>query len=602
MKLLSPNNAQLIALVFISALLFLFRIDNTHLWDQDEGYYATVAAEMFARSDWITPTFNGVLFAHKPPMMYWGMMCGFELFGVNEFGARFVSGLFGVGTIVITYLLGKCMFGARAGFYAAMAIASCLMFVMVSRSATADAHLTFWVALSLFLWFRAYERGSGLASRKERLNQMRWREWAYFYLALGCAVLTKGPIGFLFPMAIIGLYLLTELHRDLFLNQECGHRWLRALWAYSPVPFFQTVWQMRPWTALAVMGVVAGPWYAMVQQNTGGAFLKEFIGVHHLGRFSHAMDNHSGPIYYYVLACLIGMFPWSSFAIPIALTWNANRQNSSNSAFRFVSCWIGVYMVIFSLANTKLPNYVLPAYPALAIVSGLYFAQWDKLSSFSAVAWRHAGWAVFVGIGLLLGVGMPILGFMLPNFSGLVEPWQPQHVEVLNRLAWVGLPMVVLGLCGWWMVRNANGNLPLSHVNPSKSLHWSAACFSGASVSIIAVLAFWIAPKIDRFQASPRMAESWARFLDSSSSQVHAIGLFRPSMVFYFRRPVQFSDSLETAFDDVASQSGSLIVTTDTCFQQVKEILPKDMRVLDRMSQLPGQDAVLVLGHESLKR
>ena len=105
--------AHWIGLLVVGVVLLMLQLGNSHLWDQDEGYYATAAAEMYARNDWITPTFNGKLFGHKPPMMYWGMMLGYHAFGVTEFGARFCSSIFGILTIMATYAIARRLFDAN---------------------------------------------------------------------------------------------------------------------------------------------------------------------------------------------------------------------------------------------------------------------------------------------------------------------------------------------------------------------------------------------------------------------------------------------------------------------------------------------------------
>ena len=192
----------LICLFIVGVSVMMIRAGNTHLWDQDEGYYATAAAEMHARNDWITPTFNGKLFAHKPPMMFWGMMMGYQAFGVSELGARFVSTLFGLGTIFLTFAIARKLFDMATGLFAGLAIGSCIMFTVVARSATADAHLTFFTVLAFHLWlcdyFAAHE-----TNREQLLKNVRWQTWIATYAVMGLAVLTKGPIGFLFPTAVI---------------------------------------------------------------------------------------------------------------------------------------------------------------------------------------------------------------------------------------------------------------------------------------------------------------------------------------------------------------------------------------------------------------
>ena len=581
----------LICLFIVGVSVMMIRVGNTHLWDQDEGYYATAAAEMYARNDWITPTFNGKLFAHKPPLMFWGMIMGYQAFGVSELGARFVSTLFGLGTIFLTFAIARKLFDVATGLFAGLAIGSCIMFTVVARSATADAHLTFFTALAFHLWicdyFAAHER-----NREQLLKNVRWQTWIATYAVMGLAVLTKGPIGFLFPTAVIGLFLLSEKkYCDSAQSTFFQRIWLFVK-PFSPVAFTITVWKMRPLTAAAIVLLVAAPWYLLVQWRTEGAFLREFIGVHHLGRMSNAMDNHSGPVYYYLVACLIGMYPWSAFAIPTAMSWFSQWKLPTQSrAVRFVSCWVLVYLVIFSLASTKLPNYVMPAYPALAIIIGRYFALWSHNVNSVSRSWLNAGWILLILVGALIVTGIPISGLVENNGQTLLGRIGVER-DIQQRLVWLGVagvPLVVFGIIGACLLWSNRPQL-------------SAGAFSIAAVSMMVTLSQFVAPELDRFQTPQLIAERWRRQLRSDESQVAVLGLFRPSMVFYFRREIKFCDSSDRAINSANAKGGSIMVTTEKHYAKMQGKLPESAKVLERITQFPNRDEVVVIGDKSLMR
>jgi len=588
---LNRAHAHRLILIVVGIAVLMTQLGNTHLWDQDEGYYAATAAEMFERKDWVVPTFNGKLFGHKPPVMFWGMMAGYHFFGVSELGARFVSSLFGLGTILVTYALAKRLFDAVTGLFSGLAIGSCLMFVMVARSATADAHLTFFTVLAMYVWSCDY-MSRPQVSRDQRLENMRWYTWALAYAVMGLAVLTKGPIGFLFPTAVLGLFLLTEQERIPVGDGPRGNRLVNALLPYSPLSFLRTVWRMRPFMAAATVLAVAGPWYCLVQWKTDGEFLREFIGVHHLGRFSNAMDNHSGPFYYYFVACLIGMYPWSAFAIPTAIAWYSESQKiATTRSVRFVSCWVAVYLVIFSLASTKLPNYVLPAYPALAIMAGRYFALWSHRASEVNAFWLNMGWGLLVAVGISIAVGFPALSLIEFQKKTFLDSFDIDRL-IQSRLAWVGVvgtPLAFLGMLGWALLRHGRTRL-------------AAGTFSFASICMIIMLCQWIAPEMDRLQVSQSLAEDWKHQGSEKGSSVTVLGHFRPSMVFYFGRPLQFCDSPDDAMQMMHSHENSILVTTDEHYEQIKGYLPKRMEVLQRVAQFPEREELVVLGNQSLMR
>ena len=581
----------LLCLFLVSALVFMIQVGNTHLWDQDEGFYATTAAEMYARNDWVKPTFNGELFAHKPPMMFWGMMVGFKTFGVSELGARFASTLFGLGTVLLTFAIARRLFDLSTGLFAGLAIGSCVMFTIVARSATADAHLTFFTVLALHLWIRDYF-SLPVSSRDTMLSAMRWQTWIVTYGTMGLAVLTKGPIGFLFPTAVIGLFLLTEQSH----SSPKESSMMQRLWAfvkpYNPIAFFLTVWKMRPLTAVAAVALVASPWYLLVQWRTNGEFLNEFIGVHHLGRMSHAMDNHSGPFYYYLIACLVGMYPWSAFAIPTVLSWiSQSKDPMQTRAVRFVTCWAAVYIVIFSMASTKLPNYVLPAYPALAIVIGRYFAMWTQNIQSVSRIWLNAGWCLLIVVGVAIAIGIPFSG--IAEFGGQTTLDRVGMDRVLQqRFVWLGIagvPLVLFGTLGACLLWSDRPKL-------------SAGVFSLAAVSMILILSQYVAPELDRLQSPQILAERWSDKLESEQGQVAVLGFFRPTMVFYFGQDVSFCKSTDDAIAFAKNKDHAILVTTEKHYAEIKDQLPDSTQVIERVAQFPNKGEVVVLGDKSLMR
>ncbi len=581
----------LLCLFIVGVSVMMIQVGNTHLWDQDEGFYATTAAEMHARNDWVTPTFNGKLFAHKPPMMFWGMIVGYEVFGVSELGARVVSTLFGLGTIFLTFAIARKLFDTATGLFAGLAIGSCILFTTVSRSATADAHLTFFTVLALYLWVCDYFQAPD-SSREQMLASVRWRTWIATYAVMGLAVLTKGPIGFLFPTAVVGLFLLTEGQQTVPVESRLVQRlWLR-IQPYAPMAFFKTVWQMRPVTAAVVVMLVAAPWYLLVQWRSNGEFLQEFIGVHHLGRMSQSMDNHSGPIYYYLLACLIGMYPWSAFAVPTALSWFGHaRMPSQSRAVRFVTGWAAVYLVLFSLASTKLPNYVLPAYPALAIMIGRYFALWSQDVNAVSRGWLNAGWILLIAFGTVIVTGFPISGLVEFGGQTLLDRIGMERV-LQQRFVWLGVagaPLVVFGTMGACLLWSNRPRL-------------SAGVFSVAALSMIVTLCQYVAPELDRFQSAQRLAQRWSKDLEASDSRVAVLGYFRPTMVFYFGREIDFCQSTEEALDFSLTDGKSILVTTDKQYSRIKDRLPESTQVIERVTQFPNRGEVVVLGDKSLKR
>jgi 4-amino-4-deoxy-L-arabinose transferase-like glycosyltransferase len=427
----------------LGALVFLPNLGATQLWDQDEPVYATIAREMRDRGDWIVPTFNGQLNCEKPPMLFWLMRAGFALFGTTELAARFWSPLFALGAALLTYHLGRVLFRAEVGFWAGLIMWSNLMFTISARAATTDAFLVFLMTLMLLIFvLGSFGRG-------------RWLSFAGLYLLVGVTVLTKGPVGLILPLACLGLFLAIVDRRRWGPPVECpagqasredgtasrpaGHpaqpaggmppsgrgRWLRAVAeTLSPGNLCRSAWRLRPLTGLVIVVAVALPWYIAVERRTGGQWFSQFFGVHNLGRALRPLQNHGGPVFYYIPAILIGFFPWSLFLWPTATEMVRRvRRGADRTALVLLASWIGVFLVFWSLVSTKLPHYVLPIYPALALVTAIRIDGWLRPAD---AAGRRGICPALIGlaaVGAGLAVVVPVIAWYFLPGEGLLGLW-----------------------------------------------------------------------------------------------------------------------------------------------------------------------------------
>jgi 4-amino-4-deoxy-L-arabinose transferase-like glycosyltransferase len=570
--------------VFVGLCLIILwsGLGGSRLWDQDEGYYASVAREMNSRGDWLVPTFNQELFAHKPPLMYWGMLAGFKLFGVSEFSARFASAVFGTGMVLLTYWLGRMLFGRMTGWIGALVLLSSVMFTVVARSATADAHLGFFVLLAITLWVDQARK-----SQNESLPVIHSWRWFWIYSAIAGGVLAKGPIGFAFPVAILGVMTLlwgpphtSTTGSWLSWTQQCWQRFWIAFWSMRPV-----------FGGMVLLGL-AGPWFLWMQWTTGGAFLSEFFGVHHFERFSQPMDNHSGPIYYYVVSCLIGFFPWTSFAIPIGLHYlDRQRWQQDRMAMRLLTVWICFYFGVFSIASTKLPNYVIPVYPAVAISIAIYLSRWgqslvvakEQATAFQAYSatrnWALAGWLFMLGSGALL-LGVPVLLQQSMQFQN----WLTLRLSV-NRALFPAIG--TLSLMGGVLVVGAFAGVVLVVREEFKRMVW---LLSGISCCFVLVLWQRVVPAIDSFQTPQQIALECLDGGDGSTlDRKHepvVLGMFRPSMVFYSRRTLEFSPR-ENLLAVLNARQPEVVVVQDPDEDQVDALLTHGYRESRRYRSFP---------------
>jgi len=587
--------------VSIVCLIVLFPgLGATRLWDHDEGYFAGTAAEMHARGEWVVPIFNDEVFGHKPPWMYWMMMIGYRMFGVNEFGARFFSAVFGTATALLTYRLGSRLANARVGLLAALAVTSCLMFAVVARAATPDSYLVFFTTLALYIFATnggVTPHSAGGRSPQEQASgparlPKHWSSFAFMYAVMGLGVLTKGPVGVLLPMAVIGMFLLCTTPRREAPPE--ASRWTKireALRPFGPVNFLRTVWRMRPFTAVGMVLLVAGPWYLAVGLNTNGTFLWEFFGVHHFQRFGAAMEGHSGPVYYYILAVLIGMFPWSIFTVPAALLWiqHLRKRNEDSRALVFITCWAGVYLVLFSLASTKLPNYVLPAYPALAISLGYFLDNWIRDPQQVRHGWIRVALGVLVTVALVAVILLPIGGLCefggqsLLDRAGLAK-------DVQHDVVWLGLtalPALLAAVAAFILVERGR-------------IQAATNCVCLAAVVNMVCLWNVAAPRVERFQTAQRIARHIRQDNDGRAHRIAQFCYERPSMVFYAGNRIQPCNTASEVREFFSSAEPAYLITPGIHVDALKTVLPPDVQVVQRESRFPEKGEIVLLARQPI--
>ncbi len=407
------------------AALCLPNLGGPSLWDIDEGNNSEAAREMWRADNWIVPTCNYRLREDKPALIYWLQGAGYAAFGLGEFAARLPSALAALAAMLGTYELGRRMFSASSGLLAGLLLGTAVMFCAAAHFANPDSLLNACTLFALFFFWRDYAAG-----------RRGWSPWCG--AAAGLGVLAKGPVGLVLPAAVALLFLL----------------WRREL---------RRLWSLRVLTGLLAFVLVAAPWYVWVTVETKAAWTVGFWTHHNVNRFTGAMESHTGPFYYYVGAMLVGCAPWCVFFGPTA--WYAARRlrtkapspqplspegrgaivsplsprgrgaivsplsprgrgaivsplsprgrgvggegTDERSAVQFLLCWMAVYLLFFSASTTKLPNYILPLYPAAALLTGRFLDQWRRGEA------NTPGWLTAAGLACLalIGVGAT-LGLM----------------------------------------------------------------------------------------------------------------------------------------------------------------------------------------------
>ncbi len=592
-------------ILIVGGLVLFANLGGPRLWDRDEPRNAGCAVEMLQRGDWITPVFNGELRTHKPILLYWFMMVAYAAFGVSEFAARFWSAALGLGTALLTYGIGRRMFSSATGLWAAVILLTTLMFDVASRAATPDAFLIFWSTAALYVYVWGTFSGNSsdgrelpvdgkLAGHKPVRLFPTWPVAVLMYACMGMATLAKGPVGFVLPTAVIGMYLLVvrEARRaptrvKTGWGHAIGHWFLGVLRPFSPRHFLATCWMMRPLTAMFVILVVALPWYAAVGFRTDGAWLRGFFLEHNLGRAVHSLEGHRGPLVYYPMALLVGFFPWSVFAVPAALdTVRGLRHRGPDHAGRLLALsWVGVYLILFSIASTKLPSYITPCYPAVALLVGCFVQRWIMKQSAVASWWNRWAFATLALIGGIALIGIPVVTTsLMPG-----DQW----------LAVLGLIPIGTALGAWLLLRKQHRRE-------------AAVTFAVGAVLLMATVFGVAAPQVDRHRTFDRLLTR----IDQLSARpcIGTLGTLEPSWVFYAGRPLDLLMPADVATTDprarVLAARGSVSVPIRKTAIPVRAYLRQGpdhfvittRRDVARLGPLPRNIKVLAETHAFLKK
>jgi 4-amino-4-deoxy-L-arabinose transferase-like glycosyltransferase len=400
----SLPNWMWVCLTVLAVFTYFFGL-TIPLLGPDEPRYAQVAREMWQAGDWITPTLGGHNWFEKPALLYWLEIASFNLFGVSEFAARLGPALFGLGTVVALWILGRKLatehtevtekskavssvlsVSSVAGSFAnwlALIAASTLGIIVFSRGASFDITVTFpmTAALVSFFIFDHPQHKNPVVIPTSRDSDFRRRAilpLILFYFFIGVALLAKGLIGIVFPYAIVAFYYILSRRMP------------------SSKFIVSVVWG----TLLAI--AIAGVWYVPMYLRHGWEFVDEFFLQHHFQRFTSNKYQHPQPFYFFFWVLPLMTLPWLPFFF--AAIWNlikgmfhrrdAETQRKSQTGsilsseksrplalspsrplILFSLSWLAVPLVFFSLSGSKLPGYILPAVPPAIIITAVFIIQ-----------------------------------------------------------------------------------------------------------------------------------------------------------------------------------------------------------------------------------
>ena len=583
-------------LLTVAALvLFFWNLGSATLWDIDEGRNSVCAREMLLAGDWVVPTFNCVLRPDKPALLYWLQIVGYRLLGINEWGARLPSALAALATLVVVYELARRMFSKSTALLAGIVLATTPMFVAASRFANPDALLSAFSTLTLYLFWRCQERPS--------VRLFWWLTGA----ASGLAVLAKGPVGLVLPGAVAFLFLAWEGRLGLLFDRRIG------------------------WT-IAAFVFVAIPWYLMVGIATHWEWPKQFFWGHNVDRFRGSMEGHAGSLLYYPMVLIAGTMPWSILVLativmsywsclrlPTELTgaasgwfavltyprrlvdrfwWRRLRPGTpgdatwrrlsdpagrgGTAAYRFLAVWALTYLAFFSLAATKLPNYVLPMTMPIAILTARLVDRWRR-GLLEVPGWyRAACLAALALVGVGFGVGFAIAGGLFASAG----PLPGRTFPALAPFAWIGLVPIVAAFV--LMRLTSRGRRDAATIG-----------FALQAMLLLAPLAAWMSAALNEYKAPASLtAESGLRHRDVDLR----VGIYAteriPSLNFYTGRDVTAILSATELVKFLQQPILTYVVLSEDDLAEFRRSHTDVGRETARHFDMYGRQAMVVLSNE----
>jgi 4-amino-4-deoxy-L-arabinose transferase-like glycosyltransferase len=461
------RNNKIVWLFIIAAILLFTGIGSTPMYILDEARNAQAAREMMERNDLLVPSFNGELRAHKPPLHYYFMQAAYLVFGMNAFSARFFSGVMGLLTLLVTFYFTKRFISYGTAVWSVVVLLVSTHFLFEFRMSVPDPYLIFFITAGIFCFY---------AFAQER--KMSWLMFSA--IAAAFATLAKGPVALALPAAAMVWWIIAQKKYDLLFS-----------------------WKI--FVYIAVIAIIAAPWFIAVHYATNGEFTREFFLRHNFNRFGEPMEGHGGIFIMVPLFVLLGLLPVSVFTgelIKKIRTWHKNTLVK-------LSIYVTIiFIVFFSISGTKLPNYPMPCYPFVAVLLG----YWINRAITGQVAVKQYPFWLLLSLNVLL----------------LTAAWIGLGIETATQpfRGWALLFVipVITSACSWWFFKKEG---------IKKALHFVLAGYSVFNFLFLAIGY----PAIYRHNPVTKTLH-----LLPQDEQVYAYKIYNPAYNFYLNKPVKVLD------------------------------------------------------------
>ena len=536
-------------LTLIGGIAYILHLGSIGLVDETEPLFAEASRQMLVTGDWITPFFNGETRFDKPALIYWCQAISYAVIGVNEWAVRLPSALAAIGLICLAFYtiiwqqgkedrLRQIHNSNRRWLVAALATAMMAFnpqMIVWGRIGVSDMLLTGCIASALLCFFLGYASNDPTTSSRVHSAANKFPIFSFFpsgwylafYILIGAAILTKGPVGIVLPGLIVCLFL-------FYLNN------------------FIKVWQeAKPLRGLLIVAAIALPWYVLVALRNGSNYIDSFFGYHNVERFTSVVNRHSAPWYFYFIVVLVGFAPYAVY-LPAAMAklkfwdikhWRSQPRSQQLGLFTFI-WFVGVFG-FFTIAVTKLPSYVLPLMPATAILIALFWSEnlisspnYKTPNSKGSIFW--SGWFNVVFLSALAAVL-----YYIPQIIG-EDPAAPDFRELLQQSGYniIGSLIWLLGAIALAVLLIRRTWAPLIGVN--------IVVFTAFFLSVL-IPALYL---MDAQRQLPlRELSALAVQNQKSGEELMMVGFKKPTIVFYTQRPVNYIKQNQAAGEYIQKQT-----------------------------------------------
>lgn len=534
---LSAGLRPYVALSLLCLAVYLPGLAALPPLDRDESRFMQATKQMLETGDYVRINFQDASRAKKPVGIYWMQAAAVSLLadGRTAVWAYRLPSLLGAwAAVLLTFGFGQRLFGRPAALLGAAFTAASLLLVMEAHQAKTDAVLLACMVAAQGALARFYLRSKGGQPAGAGIALVFW-------VAQGIAILVKGPV---VPMvSVLTIAALAISDRD-------------AAWLHG----------LRPVTGLLVAAAIVAPWAAAVTQATDGAFLGDAVRSDLLPKLIGGQERHGGWPGYYLLLATAFFWPASLFLWPaLAAAWRRRGE----APVRFLLAWIVPAWIVFELIPTKLPHYVLPLYPGLALLTAA-----AVLGGFESLKGRGAHW--YYAVWTLVGVLLAGLAIASPYLMG--DGFSIWSLVAAAAALWAGLVPAILA----W-----RGNLAKA-----------AAIAVLAALPAYAAIFHGVLPSLQRMWLAPRVAAAIAEV--QPGAPVAAAGYHEPSLVFLMGTATELTDGAGAADWLVSHPKGVVVVEErqHTAFVERAEALgiaPRGLAFIEGFNYSRGRDVVLRL-------